>query len=88
MATSERNIGDLMKVLINDGSFTPQSDCKSQKEAVSIVRNDMLTLNKIVVESFEKHGLSTKSLPPHHWARNTGSNFSGDVKSCSMLILM
>ena len=67
--------------LINDGNFTPQSDCKSQKEAVSIVRNDMLTLNGIVVESFEKHGLSTKSLPPHHWARNTGSNFSGDVKN-------
>ena len=66
--------------LINDGSFTPQVDCKSQKEAVSIVRNDMLTLNKIVVDSFQKHGLSTKSLPPHQWAKNTGSNFSGDVK--------
>ena len=67
--------------LIKDGGFAPQSDCKSQKEAVSIVRNDMLTLNNIVLESFEKHGLSTKSLPPHHWARNTGSNFSGDVKN-------
>ena len=67
--------------LINEESFIPQPDCKTQKEAVSIVRNDMLTLNKIVVESFEKHGLSTKSFPPHQWAKNTGSNFSGDVKS-------
>ena len=41
----------------------------------------MLTLNKIVVDSFQKHGLSTKSLPPHQWAKNTGSNFSGDVKN-------
>lgn len=67
--------------LIIDGNFTPQLDCNSQKEAVSIVRNDMLTLNKIIVESFQKHGLSTTSLPPHKWAKNTGSNFSGDIKS-------
>ena len=67
--------------LINNASFIPQVDCKSQKEAVSIVRNDMLTLNNIIVESFQKHGISTKSLPPHEWAKNTGSNFSGDVGS-------
>ena len=65
--------------IIEDGNFTLQDDCKSQKEAVNIVRNDMLTLNKIVVESFHRHGLSTKSSPPHEWARNTGSNFSGDI---------
>ena len=67
--------------LISDGEFSAQDDCKSQKEAVNIVRNDMLTLNKIIVKSFEKYGLTTKSLPPHEWARNTGSNFSGNVKN-------
>ena len=66
--------------LMDANEFIAQSDCNSQKEAVSIVRNDMLTLNQIILDSFNKHDISTKSLPPHKWARNTGSNFSGNVK--------
>ena len=39
----------------------------------------MLTLNKIVCEVFAKQGISTKSLPPHQWAKNTGSSFDGEI---------
>ena len=59
--------------------FAAQGDCSSQKEAVSLVRKDMLTLNNLIINAFQKVGVSAKSLPPHRWARNTGSEFSGDI---------
>ena len=59
--------------------FEPQDDCKSQLEAVDIVRKEMLELNEIIVKSLLENGISVKSLPPHQWARNTGSDFVGDV---------
>ncbi|MEC7239514.1 MAG: hypothetical protein VXV81_05130, partial [Candidatus Thermoplasmatota archaeon] len=34
--------------------FAVQDDCSSQKEAVSIVRKDMLTLNNLIINAFEK----------------------------------
>ena len=64
-----------------DVDFTPQPDCTSQKEAVSLVRKDMLTLNKLILDAFDKIGVSAKSLPPHQWARNTGSGFTGEIKN-------
>ena len=65
--------------LITNHEFSPQEDCKSQLQAVSIVRKEMLTLNSIIKKSFVKKGISTISHPPHKWVRNTGSNFSGNI---------
>tara|TARA_B100001564_G_C20526271_1_gene617542 strand:+ start:130 stop:945 length:816 start_codon:yes stop_codon:yes gene_type:complete len=59
--------------------FVAQDDCQTQEEAVKIVRKEMLTLNQIVLDAFAKRGISTHKLPPHKWARNTGSNFDGDI---------
>tara|TARA_B100000683_G_scaffold43955_1_gene39702 strand:- start:14605 stop:15462 length:858 start_codon:yes stop_codon:yes gene_type:complete len=69
----------LQEGLIEDIEITPQDDCKSQKMAVGIVRNEMLTLNSIIVEAFSKQGVSSITLPPHKWAKNTGSNFHGEI---------
>jgi isopentenyl phosphate kinase len=60
-------------------SFTSQDDCNSQKEAVSIVRNEMLTLNNYVSESLSRFQLVPSIKPPHEWAKNTGSSFDGDI---------
>ena len=65
--------------LIANHDFSPQDDCESQIEAVSIVRKEMLTLNSIIKKSFAVKGISTISHPPHKWVRNTGSNFSGNI---------
>ena len=67
--------------LINSNEFTIQDDCESQKQAVSIVRDEMLTLNRIVLESLQKLGLKVSTKPPHQWAKNTGSSFDGDIKN-------
>ena len=64
---------------MEEHNFTPQEDCKTQLQAVNIVRKEMLTLNEIIVKAFEKRGVQTIVRPPHLWARNTGSNFSGDI---------
>ena len=65
--------------LITNYDFSPQDDCKSQLQAVSVVRKEMLTLNSIIKKSFAKKGISTISHPPHKWVRNTGSSFSGNI---------
>ena len=62
-----------------DYDFAPQDDCQTQEEAVSLVRNEMLTLNQIVLDAFSKSGIDTYKCPPHEWARNTGSDFEGDI---------
>jgi len=65
--------------LLESYNFEQQDDCKSQKEAVSIVRNEMLTLNKNICDSLKNLGLNTSVKSPHKWARNTGSNFDGNI---------
>ena len=65
--------------LVADENFVPEKDCRNQIQAVSIVRKDMLTLNSIIKSAFARRGISTTSLPPHLWAKNTGSNFDGDI---------
>ena len=65
--------------LLSTHDFSPQEDCESQIQAVSIVRKEMLTLNSIIKNSFSEKGISTISHPPHKWVRNTGSNFSGNI---------
>ena len=50
-----------------------------QNTGVKEVRNDMLELNSIVVNSLQNHGLSVMTYPPHKWATGTGPNFSGEL---------
>ncbi len=70
---------------LNEGLIEPnniriQSDCENQKQAVDIVRKEMLTLNNEVSKALLELGLKVSIKPPHEWARNTGSNFDGDVR--------
>ena len=55
------------------------SSIDGQEQAVSDVRNDMLTLNSFVMDELTKADISAVSLPPHKWARNTGEFFDGDL---------
>ena len=50
-----------------------------QDEAVEDVRSDMLKLNRHVMDSLAKFGISAKSYPPHKWAKGTGPEFKGDL---------
>ena len=64
---------------VND--FVPDYDdgiC-NQEEAVNSVRNDMLQLNNLIMESLQKHGVKSISFPPHEWAIGSGENFEGDL---------
>ena len=54
-------------------------DSSSQQEAVDDVRNDMLTLNAIVLSELKHVGLNALSHPPHEWASNLGPQFLGDL---------
>ena len=50
-----------------------------QKEAIEIVRNDMMLLNAEVMSSLERVGLNARSYPPHRWAEGLGPHFSGQL---------
>ena len=65
--------------LLPSEKFLQQDDCKNQEEAVSIVRNEMLTLNRFVSDSLKKYDLISSVKPPHRWAKNTGSDFEGNI---------
>ena len=65
--------------LISDFNFQSQNDCHSQKQAIKMVRNEMLTLNHHIANSLEKIGLQVNISPPHKWVKNTGSNFQGNI---------
>tara|TARA_Y100000768_G_scaffold380217_1_gene356998 strand:+ start:61 stop:879 length:819 start_codon:yes stop_codon:yes gene_type:complete len=67
--------------LIDSNNFHPQTDCENQKQAVGIVRNEMLTLNGVVSKALQERGLNVSIKPPHKWAKNTGSDFDGEVQS-------
>jgi isopentenyl phosphate kinase len=54
-------------------------DGLNQDDAVQDVRSDMLKLNKHVMDSLAKSGVSAKSFPPHEWARGTGPEFKGEL---------
>ena len=68
---------------LNEGAIPDleiQDDaCISQEEAVSQVRNDMLTLNSIIVKELENVGFEVHTHPPHQWATNLGPDFSGSL---------
>ncbi len=60
--------------------FQPESDCLSQDQAVSLVRQEMLTLNRIVCNALKDVGVAVKSHPPHQWVVGTGLSFQGDTR--------
>jgi|EP00945_MAST-04E_sp_MAST-4E-sp1_P003507 isopentenyl phosphate kinase len=60
--------------------FPPESDCLSQAQAVSLVRQEMLTLNRIVCDALKDVGVVVRSHPPHQWVVGTGLAFQGDVR--------
>jgi len=52
---------------------------EDQRKAVKKVRQDMLELNKIVLDNLEKFGIKSLSHPPSLWANGLGSKFNGDI---------
>lgn len=50
-----------------------------QRKAVKKVRNDMIELNRYVVNNLENLNLNYKSHPPSLWADGLGSDFNGDL---------
>lgn len=60
-----------------------KDDCQSQMEAVERVREDMLRLNRIVLQALKRFGVATEPFPPHLYFQGTGPEFTGDI---SMLI--
>ena len=52
---------------------------EQQRDAVVKVRNDMLELNKYILDHVEQCGVSGSSHPPSLWASGLGSNFNGDI---------
>lgn len=67
--------------LLESFKFEIQDDCKNQKQAVDIVRKEMLTLNGIVSKALQDIDVNVSVKPPHQWAKNTGSKFDGDIKN-------
>ena len=51
----------------------------TQEDAVQEVRRDMLELNDAVMQALTRHDITAVSLPPHHWAKNTGPTFLGSL---------
>lgn len=69
---------------LNDGfvhnfESPKESTLTSQKEAVEQVRSEMLELNKHVCTALERFGIQSRVHPPHQWATNTGTDFTGNL---------
>lgn len=47
--------------------------------AVDSIRQDMRELNSILCQSLNNSDITTRSLPPSDWAKETGSDFTGDL---------
>ena len=64
-----------------DGSVAPEEEdgCHSQEEAVYLVREELLELNRLVCTSLFHYGIKTCVHSPHKWAHGTGPSFKGDI---------
>lgn len=60
--------------------FENDDICSSQQEAVRQVRKEMLQLNAHVCEALVRKKLTPAIHPPHRWAKNTGTDFLGDLE--------
>lgn len=52
---------------------------EQQREAVGVVRRDMLELNRLVMRALSDAGVDAEAFPPHTWARGTGPQFVGEL---------
>ncbi|WP_338174337.1 isopentenyl phosphate kinase [Candidatus Poseidonia alphae] len=52
----------------------------TQDEAIEEVRNDMMELNRHIMDALTKRDISAVSLPPHQWANETGTDFKGSLE--------
>ena len=52
----------------------------TQDEAIEEVRNDMMELNRHIMDALTKRDISAVSLPPHQWANETGTEFNGSLE--------
>ncbi len=68
---------DSKKWSLATGADTERID--GQRKAVISVRNDMLELNKLLVDAFSINDRQTITFPPSDWAEGIGSNFNGDL---------
>ena len=69
---------------LNEGSlpnaqFSRDEKCRTQREAVETVRQEMFELNAHVCHALEQKNLTPVIHPPHLWAQNTGPTFSGSL---------
>ena len=64
---------------VTDNLPKEEGEISSQDEAIHSVRQDMLTLNGIVCDILQSHGIETSTHPPHIWAQEIGPQFEGDV---------
>ena len=61
-------------------TFKSQKDCSTQEQAVTLVRQEMLELNRVVCDALKDVGVQARVHPPHRWVVGTGIHFQGDVK--------
>ena len=52
----------------------------TQDEAIEEVRNDMMELNRHIMDALTVRDISAVSLPPHQWATDTGTAFKGSLE--------
>ena len=54
-------------------------ECSSQFDAVKMVQQDLLELNKHVADELSRAGIANITYSPHLWARGLGPTFEGDL---------
>ena len=57
------------------------SECKTQLDAVNLVRQELIQLNKIVLNELRSNGIRCENFSPHKWAKGTGVDFTGSLES-------
>lgn len=62
-----------------------ESDYLTQEEAVEVVRNDMLSLNSIIINELMNLGIKCKSFPPHIYFSETGPDFIGNLNNFDLI---
>jgi isopentenyl phosphate kinase len=67
-----------------DEGLPIEGELTTQIEAINSVRQDMVNLNQLVSNEFNKLGMSTISHSPHTWAFETGPDFVGDLNRFNM----
>jgi isopentenyl phosphate kinase len=71
---------------LNDDLINSKSNVYlTQEEAVIVVRNDMMSLNAIIMSELMKLGIKCKSFPPHQHFSETGPDFLGELNEIDLI---